>query len=1188
MADSGAQRTLLRVETARHLGLESTTTLPVDIVYGGGTTTIANSSVMLGNTQALVVPGLQENLISLNQLAEDGSSVYLQTDWGLVFNSTNKKTIPMIKGDRGWSIWLSDIMNYDLDQCVDPQEVSDTSNNNGASDTSDNHAELIRRLRANIWWKRIIGHVPENLVHQHSQSDDDSTTHLPSIVYNTGKRSRSTPIMNSEERRMWSNIKKDKVPWIRARAIRANARTIVEKYIELHERLGHCNVDSMCAAVSGANPVWSGSQLSAAQIRKASACHTCIPCLLAKRRRKSVPTNVKINESFQLDSSTAGIGNILSMDPVGIINPASADGYKYFFLVKDIKSGYLQVFCTKDKSAETVVEVLRQTLEFWKIWRHDVKVLRTDAEVVLDSDRVKSFLTANNVRHQSSSPYRHHENAIERDIQTVSRGTSTLLHSQVFLNSTQWDKALYHYVDCRNQQPNKGNMNECPSRVVMGVTVDLNRSFPFSFGDLVATTLEDHERGWKFDLKRDIGVYVGQAESKGAIQVMDIQNGGIKVRTDCIKVEVTDHQIADYVASRSKLSSSIGPGARIEAAEINFDVFPDTIYKSDNVIPMSIPLTDDSAVDDSEDAGDYPQEAEPMDGVRSSPPAVRRSFDPGISSDRVLRSASRSVRINEERDLSDFFQYRAFGAKCTVGQAIKSSDKEEWIKSIQDEVNQLITTGTLVPTSQLELEEKRIEIHSTMTLRKKIKLSGMLDKYKARLCACGNELSGEIAETYSPTIGALAYATVHQIAVIDGMEQCIVDTVGAYLYQDYPDDAVPLYLSLPSNVAMVCGMDPSVKYRVRKYLYGLPDAGRAYYAAYSSHLMANGYKRTACDPCLFTRIVGRDRTYVWTHVDDTFICSSSSSGIERFINVVQDKFKVTVNREVDEYLGIKMMEHLPNGDIKLTQPALLNSLLEEYKGVLAHHRFKGVISPQRVAIVHMDDDDQKMSQADYLHLVGALIYLTKSRPDIATAVSFGATYSAKPTKGAFREMIHCLKYLEETSTLGLIIRRGGKMGRPLVLTCYVDASYLTHDDSKSHMGFTMSFGTIGTFYSKSMKQQIVATSSTHSEMRALYVLIAEIIYVIHICNELDRPVSLPAIIMEDNSAVVALSEPTSSRVKKSKHFLMLIAYVREQVKEGIVTIRKVGTTENLADIFTKIVTGQPFRDIAAAILGISG
>ena len=163
-----------------------------------------------------------------------------------------------------------------------------------------------------------------------------------------------------------------------------------------------------------------------------------------------------------------------------------------------------------------------------------------------------------------------------------------------------------------------------------------------------------------------------------------------------------------------------------------------------------------------------------------------------------------------------------------------------------------------------------------------------------------------------------------------------------------------------------------------------------------------------------------------------------------------------------------------------------------------------------------------MDPAVYLHLEGALIYLTKSRPDIHTAVSFGATHSVKPTRGDFEELIHCLKYLEATQEEGLILK-AGEPNRDLILKCYVDASYLTHPDSKSHQGYCLSFGDIGTFYSKSSKQQLVSTSSTESELRALQSLVVDIIFIVELCKELGREIKLPAIVFEDNGAVIALS-----------------------------------------------------------------
>ena len=219
--------------------------------------------------------------------------------------------------------------------------------------------------------------------------------------------------------------------------------------------------------------------------------------------------------------------------------------------------------------------------------------------------------------------------------------------------------------------------------------------------------------------------------------------------------------------------------------------------------------------------------------------------------------------------------------------------------------------------------------------------------------------------------------------------------------------------------------------------------------------------------------------------------------------------------------------------------------------------------------MNKDDWDEKpMNRTKYLHLLGALLYLTRSRPDIATAVSFGATHAVSPTEGAHKELLRCVQYLYNTREVGLVLRHGNPKGE-LRLKCYVDASYLTHSDSKSHTGYCLSFGDIGSFYSKSSKQTQATTSSTHAEMRALYQAILDIIYVINLCNELHRPVTLPATIMEDNQPVIDLTADLSSRSKKCKHFLILVNFVREQVHQGIVELRKVPTKENLSDILTK-------------------
>ena len=162
----------------------------------------------------------------------------------------------------------------------------------------------------------------------------------------------------------------------------------------------------------------------------------------------------------------------------------------------------------------------------------------------------------------------------------------------------------------------------------------------------------------------------------------------------------------------------------------------------------------------------------------------------------------------------------------------------------------------------------------------------------------------------------------------------------------------------------------------------------------------------------------------------------------------------------------------------------------------------------------------------------------------------------------------------------------GTIGRELVLRCHVDASYLVHHDSRSHTGYCMSFGEVGSFYSKSCKQKLVTTSSTHAEMRAAFQLVQEIVFVVTLCEELCRPISLPVIVFEDNQPVIDLSGELNGKTKQCKHFLMLVNYIRERVEEGLVNFEKIASELNHSDILTKRVVGQDFRHKSQGIMGL--
>ena len=541
------------------------------------------------------------------------------------------------------------------------------------------------------------------------------------------------------------------------------------------------------------------------------------------------------------------------------------------------------------------------------------------------------------------------------------------------------------------------------------------------------------------------------------------------------------------------------------------------------------------------------------------------------------------VRRSGEDELT--FAIKVAAAKTSgpaVHEALRSPMREGWVDAMASELDTIMDQSGCLKEEDIDESMPYDLIHTTMQLKVKMKDAETIEKLKARLCACGNELKFIDGDTYSPTVASLTHLLLLQIAVHDRMHLQMIDTVAAYLNQEYPADAKPLYVKLPKLVALALNRNPDQTYRVKKYIYGLPDSGRAYYEAYSKHLTENGYLKSVHDPCLFMKITSPTRrVYIWIHVDDTLVAADYPEDIERFKEDIMKRFKITVNDKVDKHLGVNIARR-EDGSIKLTQPKLLKMIMDEFEEDARRSRRRLSVPMKSIP---KSGDDTPFDRTTYLHLLGMLNYLLRSRPDISTALSFAATKAVSPTISDYERLLDVVFYLSNTHDIGLIMHPGDP-DEPLRLRCYVDASFLTHPDSRGHSGYCICLGELGSFYSKSVKQALTATSSTHAEIKALYQLTVDLIYIIDLCFELQRSIDLPAIIFEDNSPAVQLTESISAKAKKSKHFGMLVNFIKEQVLSGLVSIRKVDSADNVADMLTKPLDWSSFAPKAAHLLGL--
>jgi hypothetical protein len=88
------------------------------------------------------------------------------------------------------------------------------------------------------------------------------------------------------------------------------------------------------------------------------------------------------------------------------------------------------------------------------------------------------------------------------------------------------------------------------------------------------------------------------------------------------------------------------------------------------------------------------------------------------------------------------------------------------------------------------------------------------------------------------------------------------------------------------------------------------------------------------------------------------------------------------------------------------------------------------------------------------------------------------------------------------------------------------------------------------------------------------------------CYELRVELQLPAMVFEDNSAVITVTTEENAYAKKCKHFLMVIIYVREQINLGLIKIEKIAGTKNNADLLTKKLRDGTFLPKRTALLGL--
>uniref|UniRef100_A0A2N9I4T5 Integrase catalytic domain-containing protein n=1 Tax=Fagus sylvatica TaxID=28930 RepID=A0A2N9I4T5_FAGSY len=477
-----------------------------------------------------------------------------------------------------------------------------------------------------------------------------------------------------------------------------------------------------------------------------------------------------------------------------------------------------------------------------------------------------------------------------------------------------------------------------------------------------------------------------------------------------------------------------------------------------------------------------------------------------------------------------------------------ASKHSKWCTAMDEEFQALQqqATWTLVP-----LPDSKNVVGCKWVYKLKHHSDGSIARYKARLVAKGfhQQYGVDFEETFSPVIKPPTVRLVLSLAVSLNWPLRQLDVKNAFLHGTLKEE---VYMTQPQGYIDPTHSDYVCK--LQKSIYGLKQAPRAWFdillsrskgdwfESFTTQLLHLGFIASSADSSLFIYKDNQVIAYLLLYVDDIVLTSNTPSFLDHLIHQLNSIFDLKDLGSLHYFLGLQItsLHHLP-------VVPMFDCLF-----------MMVIFSPDPHA---------------YRSMVGALHYLTFTRPDISFAVHQVCQYMSAPTTTHLAAAKRVLRYIRGTFNHGIEFTPG-----PLHLSVYTDADWAGDpDDRRSTSGFLVYLGNNAITWS-AKKQPTVSRSSTESEYRALAIASAETCWVRSLLQDLGIYLTDPPILWCDNvSALAIASNPVFHA--RTKHIEVDFHFVRERVLRKDLVVKFVSTVDQLADIFTKSLPTHRFLEL---------
>jgi transposase InsO family protein len=594
----------------------------------------------------------------------------------------------------------------------------------------------------------------------------------------------------------------------------------------------------------------------------------------------------------------------------------------------------------------------------------------------------------------------------------------------------------------------------------------------------------------------------------------------------------------------------------------NVEILEGQFWESISVDNSDLMKNDDEAYSESEvSSAEDIQEEEEKNNRKSVP---RRSA-------RIARMLKEKEKKREERERRQSaaeydlefstvslatFEELDIGVPKNIRQALEN---EDWRKSVWDEFSALenLESWEVISVEEAIKEENAIFLPTRWIFKAKINAANQITKLKSRLVVLGCYQSSNNTD-FSPVVRRETIRMLCDIAVFKNYRIHSMDISNAFLNAKLPNRNIFL-----KNIG---GFDLEAGYtrRLLRSLYGLRSSPRLWADTFSEWIVSQGLKRSDFDPCIYYS--EDQQLFVSVYVDDLLICGTDGR-IREFKQRVHERFRCTDAGEATEILGMRLEQK--DSKIVLSQVSHIKRIMEKAR----NWGLNVVLSKSPSKKLNQVENDEEILdenlKAKFLTILGGVLYISgQSRPDCSYATSNVCRNSKCPTKRDLRAVLSILSYMD-AHPMGIEFSKENEKSH---LQAFCDSNW----GRRSTSGFIIYGLTGGIIFWKSQLQRVIAQSSTEAEIVAFCQCSTEVKSLMLLYRELGFDIGCTPV-YEDNKGAFDVAAGGMFR-KNLKHVDMKFDVVREMMEQGFISVQKISTKYQRADVFTKALDVQEFRE----------